>query len=148
MISGIDCTPHWSLPLHYPIKHLSSKQTRQMKTSPEVCFQWKLLWCDKNIWAEISLGREYQIMRVLNISLAWWNMHCSPEKRKNAMIWMHNAWESPLAKMTLHCWIIAISLSQQNNEILLLWWNSLGTFRHLHFVFQAWIVCAKHTAAC
>lgn len=23
--------------------------------------------------------REYQIMRVLNISLTWWNMHCSPE---------------------------------------------------------------------
>lgn len=47
-------------------------------------------------------------------------MHCSPEWRKNAMIWMHYVWAGLLAKMTLHCWIIAISLPPQHNEILLL----------------------------
>lgn len=64
-------------------------------------------------------------------------MHCTPEWRKNAMIWMHYVWVGPLAKMTLHCWIIAISLSPQHNEILLL-------PRITQFIWKVHTVCISY----
>lgn len=60
---------------------------------------------------------------------------------------MHYAWESPLAKMTLHYWIITISLSLLHNGILLSLCNSLGKCRH--FAFCIWgLTCACMAHRC
>lgn len=64
-----------------------------------------------------------------------------PRMEENAMIWMHYVWEGLLAKMTLHCWIIAISLSPQHNEILLL-------LSITQFIWKAHTVCILYLEHC
>lgn len=81
IISWIDVLNYWSLPRPRPIIHAFSKQTRRMKMFLEVLVPAGDAGGAQEIYisSTIPFEREYQIMRVLNISLAWWNMHCSPE---------------------------------------------------------------------